>query len=46
MFWSPSVTILREMFYEGCISKVSKPLYKYKTLSFKYMIQNVLKFEV
>jgi len=46
MFWSPLVTIFREVFYEVCITKVSKLLYKYKILSFKYVIQNVLKFKV
>jgi len=38
MFWLPLVTIFREVFYEGCITKVSEPLYKYKILSFEYVI--------
>ena len=39
MFQSPFVAIFREIsFYEGFITKTTKPLYIYKILSFKYMI--------
>jgi len=28
-------------FYEGYMAKTTKPMYKYKIFSFKYVIQNV-----
>jgi hypothetical protein len=39
MFRSPFMAIFREVFYEGYFTQTSKTIYKYKTFSFKYVIQ-------
>jgi len=38
MFRSLFETIFREVFYEACITKTTKPKYKHKMLNFKCMI--------
>jgi hypothetical protein len=35
------VAFLGEVFYEGYITKTTKPIYKYKILKFKYVTQNI-----
>jgi len=35
VFWSPIVTIFRDVFFEGYIAHDVKAVYKYKILSFK-----------
>jgi len=40
------VAIFREVLYLGYITKTSNPLYKYKILSSKHVIQNMLKHKI
>jgi hypothetical protein len=46
VFLPPFVAIFREVFYEGYVTKRSNPVYKYKILGSKYVIQNMLKHKI
>jgi len=40
------LAMYREVLHKGCVAKTIQPMHKYKTLNFKYMVLNTLKYKI